>query len=166
MKKLFNEFKEFIAKGNVMVMAVGIIIGGAFTAIVNSLVADIFSPLLNTILGGISFNSMKVRVKFPWITTLIEKGKLEDYPTFKFGSFIQAIITFLVTAIALFAFIKAINALKNLGKKEQDQVETAPTTRICPHCFSEVNIKASKCPFCTSDLVPEVVDEEVSADAK
>lgn len=156
MKKILNEFKDFIARGNVLDLAIGIIIGSAFTAIVNSLVSDIINPLLSSIIGGFSFESMNVKVKFPWVTALRNAGHELEYPSFNFGTFISAIITFLVTAIALFFIIKGINAFKKLSeKKKQEEIPAAPTTRICPFCRSEVDITATKCKFCTSDLKPE-----------
>ena len=153
MKKLIGEFKEFISKGNVLDMAVGIIIGGAFTAIVNSLVGDIINPVINTILGGISFDSLNVTVNFPWIAWLNANTFLNIIPpTICFGSFISAVITFFITALALFIMIKAINSAKKLTeKKKKEEEAAAPTTKICPFCKSEINIEATKCPHCTSD---------------
>ena len=169
MKKLFGEFKEFISKGNVLDMAVGIIIGGAFTAIVNSLVQDILNPLINTILGGFSFDSMNIVVKWPWIKGINEAittvnpttfqevlrkifPNYIEYPVFCIGNFISAIITFFVTALALFLLIKGINNAKKLTEKKKAEAEAAaPTTKICPYCKSEINIEATKCPHCTSD---------------
>ncbi len=147
MKNFFKEFKEFISKGNVMSMAVGIIIGGAFTAIINAIVADFLTPLLSVILGGFDMTSAWcVQIKLPWVK-LAEDG---SYPTMKFGDIVQAIITFLITAFVLFLIIKAFNKMTTIGKKKEE--EAAPTTKICPHCKSEINIEATKCPFCTSDL--------------
>ena len=157
MKKLFGEFKDFVSRGNVLDMAVGIIIGGAFTAIVNSLVSDIINPIINTILLGISFSSLNVTVRFPWIKWLnanvgfFQRNPIV-YPTINFGTFIAAIITFLITALALFIIIKSINKAKDLAtKKKVAEEEAAPTTKICPYCKSEINIEATKCPHCTSD---------------
>ena len=133
MKKILNEFKEFISKGNVIDLAVGMIIGSAFTAIVSSLVSDIFTPILGFLIpdGGFSaFNKIG--------------------PGFNFGNFINALITFFITALCLFIVVKTINALRNIKKKEEKPTE--PTTKICPYCMSEINIKAVKCPCCTSDL--------------
>lgn len=151
---IFNEFKEFITRGNVLDMAVGIIIGGAFTAIVNSLVNDILNPFINTIFGGFSFDSMNVVVKFPWITAINNYTDLYiDYPVFAFGNFISAIITFLITALALFFLVKGINALRKLADRKKKEEETAaPTTKICPYCRTEINIEATRCPHCTSQL--------------
>lgn len=159
MKKLFKEFKEFISKGNVLDMAVGIIIGSAFTAIVNSLVADILNPLINSIFGGFSFASMKFTLEFPWIRALNEYMRI-NYdnpqfivpPTFYIGAFISAIISFVITALALFLIIKGVNKAKNVGKKKAPEAEAAPTTKICPYCKSEIDIEATRCPHCTSQI--------------
>lgn len=150
---LFKEFKEFITKGNVLDMAVGIIIGSAFTAIVNSLVSDILNPFINTILGGFSFESMNVEVKLPWVTWMMVYNEELVYPVFNFGSFLSAIVTFLVTAIALFAIIKGINVLrKATEKKKEEEVAAAPTTKMCPFCKTEIHIEATRCPHCTSEI--------------
>lgn len=137
MKKFVDEFKKFIAKGNVMDMAVGVIIGGAFTAIVTSLVDDILMPVLSLITGGIDFSSL-----------CIVLGEGENAAKLNYGSFISAIINFLLIAIVIFIMVKAIN--KASGKKE-----AAPTTKECPYCHEMISVKATKCPHCTSDIPTE-----------
>ena len=137
MKKIGKEFKEFISRGNVIDMAVGMIIGAAFTAIVKSLVDDIISPLLSIPLGKVNLTELVVKV---WNADI------------RYGSFINAIITFLLTAIALFFVVKFINAMRNIGKKKVEEVPAEPTTKICPFCKSEIPIDATKCAHCTSDL--------------
>jgi len=127
MKKFFDEFKQFIAKGNVVDMAVGMIIGSAFTAIVTSLVQDILTPILTAIQGDITFSELQFR-------------------GIAYGNFINAVITFLLTAFVLFIIVKSFNKLK---KKE---VPAAPTTKKCPYCKSDIHIEATKCPNCTSDV--------------
>ena len=129
---ILNEFKEFITRGNVLDMAVGIIIGGAFTSIVNSLVNDILNPFINTIFGGFGFDSMNVEVKFPWITFMREELDIwVDYPTFAFGNFLSAIISFFVTAIALFFLVKGINTIR------KDLLSSLPYIIVlCPHFSS------------------------------
>ena len=151
MKSFFNEFKKFIARGNVMDMAVGIIIGGAFTAIVNSLVNDILNPFINTIFGGFSFDTMNITVKFPWVTLMRDFGNYVEYPVFRFGDFLSSIITFLITAVALFFLIKGINAIRKLAEKKKAE-DPAPTTKMCPYCRTEIDIEATRCPHCTSQL--------------
>ena len=135
MKKFFKEFKEFISKGNVMDLAVGVIIGGAFTAIVNSLVNDIVTPLLSLITGGFDFSSLAVSL-----------GEGEEAAVLSYGAFISAIINFLLTALVIFIIIKSINKFR---KKTE---EPAPTTKMCPFCKEKVAIDATRCPHCTSEL--------------
>lgn len=135
MKKFFEEYKKFISRGNVMDMAVGIIIGGAFTAIVNSVVNDIVMPLISLLTGGIDFTSLCI---------VLSEG--EEPAVLNYGAFIAAIINFLLIALVLFSIIKAMNGLK----KEEPEAE--PTEKECPYCKSMINIKATKCPCCTSDV--------------
>lgn len=135
MKSFMKEFKEFISRGNVMDMAVGIIIGGAFTAIVGSLVEDIINPLLGC------FVSMDFSA---WKIPLVGDASLG------IGNFINAVISFLIMAFILFSIIKAMNKAASIGKKPEP--EAAPTTKICPYCKSEISIEATRCPHCTSQL--------------
>ena len=136
MKSFMKEFKEFISRGNVMDMAVGIIIGGAFTAIVTSLVEDVINPILGCF-GGVDFSNI--------VIPLVGEASL------KIGNFINAIINFLIMAFILFSIIKAMNhAADKLQKEEED---APPTTKMCPYCKSEdVPIEATRCPHCTSQL--------------
>lgn len=129
---MIKEFKKFIARGNVVDLAVGIIIGSAFTAIVTSLVNDILTPLLGIILGGINFSTLSVRVFDSVIM---------------YGSFIQAIINFLLVAISVFLMVKAINSFR---KKQETPAE--PTTKKCPYCLSDIAKAATRCPYCTSEV--------------
>lgn len=140
MKAFFNEFKKFISRGNVMDMAVGIIIGGAFTSIVNSLVNDVIMPLVGIITGGIDFAGLSVTV-----------GGAE----LLYGSFIAAVINFLLVAFVLFSVIKAMNTAKEKMTKKTEEAPKAPAKKICPFCKSEVDIKATRCAFCTSELTIE-----------
>ena len=135
MKKFVDEFKKFIMRGNVLDMAVGIIIGGAFTAIVTSLVEDIISPILG-LFGSANLADMNVTLK--------------EGVTLNYGSFISAIINFILIAFVIFCRIKAINKAQDKVKKPEE--EAAPTTKICPYCKSEIPLDATKCPHCTSDL--------------
>lgn len=139
MKKFANEFKEFISRGNVIDMAVGMIIGAAFTAIIKSLVDDIFNPLLGLVLGKVNLTELKVQL-----------GNTDAY--LLYGNFINAVITFLLTAFALFFVVKFINGLRNIGKKKEEEAPAAPTTKVCPYCKSEIPIDATKCAHCTSDV--------------
>lgn len=143
LKSFFKEFKEFISKGNVMDMAVGIIIGGAFTTIVSSLVDDIINPLLGLV-GGMNFDEYSVN--------------LIGETTLYYGKFITAIINFLIMALVIFIIVKAMNtASGKIGPKKEEE---PATTKKCPFCQSEISIKAVRCPHCTSELEPE---EEVEA---
>ena len=135
MKSFMKEFKEFISRGNVMDMADGIIIGGAFTAIVSSLVEDIINPLLGC------FVSMDFSA---WKIPLVGDAALG------IGNFINAVISFLIMAFILFSIIKALNKAATIGKKPEE--EPAPTTKVCPYCKSEIPIDATRCPHCTSEL--------------
>ena len=136
MKNFMKEFKEFISRGNVMDMAVGIIIGGAFTAIVTSLVEDIITPIIGMI-GGFDFSSFVVTVNNSNIAV---------------GNFINAVINFLLIAFVLFSIIKAMNKAASVVKKPEEEAEEAPTTKMCPYCKSEIAIEATRCPHCTCQL--------------
>lgn len=142
MKKLINEFKAFISRGSVIDLAVGMVIGAAFTAIVTSLVNDIIMPLISIITGGISFEQ--------WNIVL---GAGEEAPVLALGTFIAAVINFIIVAFVIFMVVKAINKFHEKIKKEEDAAE--PTTKECPYCLSQIPIKATKCAHCTSDLPEE-----------
>lgn len=137
MKKFLNEFKEYISRGNVIDMAVGVVVGGAFSKIVSSLVEDIVMPVIGLITGGIDF-SAKVLVL----------GTGENAATLNYGTFISNIIDFLLISFVIFSVIKAFNKLRT--KKEEEQV--APTEKECPYCKSMIPIAATKCAHCTSDV--------------
>lgn len=148
MKKLIQEFKDFISRGNVIDMAVGIIIGGAFTTIVNSLVSDVISPVLGL------FGSTNL-AEYKWVIkegVAAADGTIEGGVILAYGSFISAVINFLIMSVIVFLLIKLINtAAKALTKKKKEE-PAAPTTKICPFCKSEINIEATRCPHCTSEL--------------
>ena len=134
---MWKDFKAFISKGNVIDMAVGVIIGGAFTAIVTSLVNDLLMPIISLLTGGFDFTGL-----------CIVLGEGEGAATLNYGAFITAIINFLIIAFVVFLLVKAI--AKAMPKKP----EAAPTTKKCPFCKSEIDIEATRCPHCTS-----VIDE-------
>ena len=137
MKKFFEEFKEFAVKGNVMDMAVGIIIGGAFTAIVTSLVNDIINPLIGTLIG----------MNFSKLVATVNGAEIA------YGNFIMAIVNFIIVALVIFTIIKNMNKLREATKKpEEEPAEEEPTTKVCPFCKSEIPIEATRCPHCTSQL--------------
>ena len=140
-KGFINEFKKFILRGNVLDMAVGVIVGGAFTAIVTSLNQDILTPLIG-IFGGTDFSYLTLKM-----------GQGENAPVLAYGNFITAVINFLITALVIFMLVKGINGLTNrLKKKEEAPAPAAPTTKKCPYCCSEIAIEATRCPHCTSVL--------------
>ena len=149
MKKFFEEFKDFIARGNVMDMAVGVIIGGAFTAIVTSLNKDIITPIL-AIFGGVDFSNLMLRM-----------GTSDNAPILMYGSFITAVINFLITAFIIFCLVKALNKAASFTKKEEKPVE--PTEKECPFCKTKINILATRCPYCTSKLDEENLNEKESS---
>ena len=141
MKGFMNEFKKFIMRGNVLDMAVGVIIGGAFTSIVTSLNKDVISPLL-ALFGGVDFTHLQLVM-----------GEGENAPTLLYGNFITAVINFLITAFVIFCLVKFINVLGDkLTKKEEPKAPKAPTTKKCPYCLSEIAIDATRCPHCTSHI--------------
>ena len=139
LKNFLNEFKTFALKGNVLDMAIGIIIGANFSKIVDSLVKDILMPGLGWLLGNVDFSDLKLSM-----------GKEPDMVTINYGLFLNAVISFTIIAFAVFLLVKAINKLK--VKKKEEPAPAAPTTKKCPYCCMEVDVKAKKCPHCTSDL--------------
>ena len=144
-----KEFKEFAVKGNMIDLAVGMIIGSAFTSIVKSLVDDIFMPALGIFTGSIDFNNMFIALDGNTYATLAAAEEA-GAAVIKYGSFITAVINFILMAIVVFIFVKQINKLRNLGKKEEAPAE--PTEKECPYCFTKISIKACRCPNCTSEL--------------
>ncbi len=153
---MLKEFKEFALKGNIMDMAIGVIIGGAFQKIVTSLVNDIIMPAISIFTGKVDFSDLVVTV---------------GSSSIKYGSFITTIVDFLIIAFSIFIAIRTINKLNDRakqdldkmskktklfkGKKKKEEPIPEPTTKICPYCLSEVNIKATRCPHCTSELTVE-----------
>lgn len=148
-KGFAGEFREFIMRGNVMDLAVGVIIGGAFQSIINSLVNDIIMPVISVLTGGIDFSNWFISLdgsNYSNLAAAQEAGAA----TLNYGVFITAVINFLLMALVIFFIVKSLNKVSDRVKKEKE--EEAPTTKICPHCKSEINIEATKCPCCTSDL--------------
>ncbi len=156
MKGFLNEFKKFIMRGNVIDLAVGVIIGGAFQAIVNSLVNDIVSPVISLATKGINFADKFIVLSTDDVAfATVEAAKEAGYATLNYGSFITAVINFLIMATVIFLLVKGINKVSEIGKKKEEEAPAAPTTKICPFCKSEISIEAVKCPRCTSDLPEE-----------
>ena len=149
MKTFFSEFKKFILRGNVMDLAVGVIIGGAFQAIVTSLTGDIIMPLITLVTGGINFQDWFIALDGGTYSTLAEATEA-GASTLNYGSFITAILNFLIMALVIFLLIRSINKISELTKKKEE--DAAPTTKICYYCKSEIAIEAKRCPCCTSDL--------------
>ena len=135
MKKFLEEFKKFALRGNVLDMAIGVIVGGAFTGIVTSLTANFINPLLNLIMTG-------------------GAGEISEGVTWTFGaavaSFLTTVVNFIITAFVLFVLLKGLNKLMSLGRKQE--APAAPTTKKCPYCLSEIPIAATRCAHCTSEL--------------
>lgn len=133
MKKFIEEFKAFALRGNMMDMAVGVIIGSAFSGIVTSLTDNFINPILNLVTGAATYN-------------------LQDVAGFA-SNFVSALVNFLIMAFVLFCLLKAVNKLASIGKKPE--APAAPTTKKCPYCFSDIPIEATRCPHCTSQLLDE-----------
>jgi large conductance mechanosensitive channel len=131
---MIKEFKEFVMRGNVLDLAVAVIIGGAFGKIVSSLVNDILMPLVGLVLGGVDFSELSFTI---------------GQAVVKWGAFVQAIVDFLIIALVIFMIVKAANKAK---KEEEPVPAPEPTTKDCPYCFSTIAIKATRCPNCTSEL--------------
>jgi large conductance mechanosensitive channel len=138
MKSFMKEFKEFAMRGNVMDMAIGVIIGSAFGAIITALVDNIITPIIGALCGGQNFAKLAITVG---------EAKIG------YGAFIQAVIDFLIVAFVLFLMLKAVNKAMSVAKKPEE--EAAPTTKICPFCKSEIDIEATRCPHCTSEQPAE-----------
>ncbi|MDX1776737.1 MAG: large conductance mechanosensitive channel protein MscL [Desulfobulbales bacterium] len=151
---MMKEFKEFAVKGNVVDMAVGIIIGGAFGTIVKSLVSDVLMPPIGMLLGGVDFSNLfavikdgaKAAAPYASLADAQDAGAV----TINYGVFFNNIISFLIVAFAVFLLIKGINNLK----REEEAPPAEPTTKECPFCLTEIPIKARRCPNCTSELEP------------
>jgi large conductance mechanosensitive channel len=142
---MFKEFKEFATKGNVLDMAVGIIIGAAFGKIIASLVSDILMPPIGLLLGKVDFSSLFINISGQSYPT-VAAAKAAGAATINYGVFLDTIVSFLVVAFAIFLLIKQVNRLKRQPPAPD------PTTKACPFCASEIPLKASRCPHCTSQL--------------
>lgn len=143
---MFKEFKEFAMKGNMLELAVGVIIGGAFGKIVTSLVNDIIMPVVGLLVGRVNFSNLFITLGRGDFNT-IEEAKNAGIPTINYGIFINNIIDFLIVAFSIFIVIKQIN---KFTKKNNES--TIPKKKTCQYCYTEINQKANKCPNCTSEL--------------
>jgi large conductance mechanosensitive channel len=144
---MLKEFKEFVMRGNVIDLAVAVIIGGAFGKIVTSLVNDIIMPPIGLLLKGVNFADLFVSLNGQAYATLAE-AQAAGAPVLTYGNFIKNIVDFLIVALVIFLMIKAINA----AKRKPAPAPAEPTTKECPQCFTVIPIKATRCPHCTSDL--------------
>ena len=144
---MFKEFKEFAMKGNVLDMAVGIIIGAAFGKIVTSLVSDLLTPPLGKLMGNVDFSNLFISLSSEHYSTL-EAAKAAGVATINYGVFINTIIDFIIVAFAVFMLVKQVNRFR----KTPDPAPAAPTEKECPFCISMIPIKATKCSHCTSQL--------------
>lgn len=152
MKGFFGEFKKFIMRGNVIDLAVGVIIGAAFQAIVKSLVDDIVMPVISLATGKIDFVNLFYALNGETYKTLAEAQEAGG-AVIAYGNFINAIINFIIMAFVIFCIVKVINVISEKAKKkEAEEAPAAPTTKVCPYCKSEIAVDASRCPNCTSEL--------------
>ncbi len=164
MKKFFSDFKAFISKGNILDMAVGVVVGGAFSKIVSSLVADIINPLIGLATGDAALNELKWILQEKVATVgadgaeVIEQAEI----ALNYGNFLQTVIDFLIIAFSIFVVLRIMmNAQKKMeALKHKEVVEEAPaepTTKVCPFCQSEISVKATRCPHCTSELTEQYI---------
>lgn len=144
---MIKEFKEFIMRGNVVDLAIAFIMGGAFGAIVSSLVKDILMPIVGVLLGGMDFSNLFITLKGGPYASLADAQKA-GAATINYGVFINTIITFLIVALAMFLLVKAMNA----ARRPAPAAPATPTTKDCPYCFTTISLKATRCPNCTSEV--------------
>lgn len=150
MKKIIEEFKVFIMRGNVLDLAIGVIIGGAFQKIVNSLVNDVIMPLISLITGGINFSNWFLTLDNSSYTVLAE-AQANGANTLNYGLFLTEVLNFLIMAFVIFMFVKTMNRIASKRKKV-DVKEEAVKTKQCPYCKTEIDAQATRCPHCTSVL--------------
>jgi len=142
---MLKEFREFVMRGNVLDMAVGIIIGAAFGKIVSSLVSDVLMPPIGLVLGQVNFSNLFLNLsETPYAS--VEAAKAAGAPTINYGLFLNSVVDFLIIAAVIFMLLKQINRLK------REPPPTTPTTKSCPYCISTIPIKATRCPNCTSEV--------------
>ena len=144
---MLKEFKEFALKGNVMDLAVGVVIGAAFGKIVTSLVNDIITPLIGLLLGKVDFTNLFISLNGEHFNTL-EEARKSGVATLNYGLFLNSVIDFIIIAFSIFIVIKQLNRFK----RKQEVVKAPETTKECPHCITSIPVKATRCPNCTSML--------------
>ena len=154
LKEVLEEFKKFIMKGNVLELAVGLIVGASFGKIVSSLVSDMLMPIIGLILGKISFSSLYLPLDFHMYDSL-DTAKKAGAPLLMYGNFIQSIVDFAIVGFAIFMVVKGVNKAQQMAlkKEEENKVATDPTTKECHECCSDIKIKAKVCPFCQAKQV-------------
>ncbi len=148
---MFAEFKKFVMRGNVIDLAIGIIIGGAFGKIVASFVNEVLMPVVGLLLGKVDFKNLFIALDGNSYATLAE-AQAAGAATLNYGSFISTIIDFLIIAFVIFLMVRAINKAKEAAAKKEAAPAPAPTTKECPHCFTQIDLRAKRCPNCTSEL--------------
>lgn len=154
MSKLMKEFKQFAVQGNMLDMAVGMIIGSAFKDLVNSVVNDLIMPIVSMFTGKIDFSNMFIALDGNTYATLAD-AEFAEAAVFKYGVFITEIINFVILAFVIFMMVKAINKLRTAAEHKPAEAPAAPaepTEKVCPYCQSTISIKATRCPHCTSEL--------------
>ena len=151
-KGLLTQFKEFINKGNVVDMAVGVIIGAAFKGIIDSLVNDIIMPVISLVTGGVDFTNWFIALDGNTYETLA-LAQEAGAATLNYGTFLTVVLNFLLMAFVVFLFVKALNSIKNKMHKPEEPVKEEPKTKVCPYCKTEIAIDAVRCPHCTSELI-------------
>jgi large conductance mechanosensitive channel len=153
---MWKEFKEFITRGSALDLAIGIIIGAAFGAIVNSLVRDIIMPPIGLALGKVDFANLFWVISSgeanPGPYATLADAQAAGAVTFNYGIFINTLVSFIIIAFAVFLIVKGINKLRRAAEKKKEAAPAAPTTKECPFCTSTIPIKATRCPQCTSQL--------------
>ena len=147
---MFKEFRAFIMRGNVLDLAVAVIIGGAFGKIVTSFVNDVIMPPIGLLLGNVDFSNLFINLSGAPYKTL-EEAKKAGAPAIAYGIFLNAVIDFLIVAAVIFLVVRTANRLQQL---REAPAPAAPTTKDCPYCLSSIAIKATRCPHCTSQLKP------------
>ena len=164
MKKFFEEFKAFALKGNMMDLAVGVIIGGAFNSIITSLVNDVFMPVISLFTGKIDFTNLFIALDGGAYKTL-EEAQTAGASVLAYGSFITALINFIILAFVVFLIVRALNKMEKTLVKEE--APAAPTTKKCPFCLSDIPLAATRCPHCGAEIPAAQVPctEEAPAEA-
>ncbi|MFK8015639.1 MAG: large conductance mechanosensitive channel protein MscL [Gammaproteobacteria bacterium] len=144
---MLKEFKEFAMRGNVMDMAIGIVLGGAFGKIVASFVGDVLMPVIGKIVGGVDFTTLYINLTSTGYDSLAAAEEA-GAAVMKYGSFLQTIVDFLIVAFAIFLVVKGMNS----ARRKEEEPAAEPTTKDCPRCFLQVPVKATRCGFCTTDI--------------